>query len=288
MKGKELVMSVLKLTGVFVILLTFFAAMLYAFELDVIWAFAFAAAGEVVAIALYIVKMKKPNFPLRQIAGVLVVVVGIGAVAIPFIAQQVTNSRQKSMISDIESYFANMDKKQNKDDSVKEDGKINGVTVTGDAVESDEDIATQKDSEIMAALKKQQIYGIIEIPAIELKYAIVEGTEKNNIRTAVGHMTETAEVGSVGNCVIAGHRGGYYGTFFQNIDKLATDDEIKVTNLENETFTYKVYEQKWIAPNDWGEIAPIKGEKTLTLLSCEEEGELRIIVRARIVEEEKQ
>lgn len=281
MDWKKILLSVLKLLGVFAVLIAFFAAMLFAFEMDVKLCFAFAGAGEVVAIILFLIKQKKPEFPLRQIAGILILVVGICAVAIPFIAQRITASKQESMISDIESYFAEMEKKQNKDDTTTE----NVATATGAAVEEDkEGEAMQKDSEILKALEKEQIYGIIEIPAIEVKYAIVEGTEKSNLRTAVGHMSETAQVGSVGNCVIAGHRGGYYGTFFQNIDKLETGAEIKVTDLENNTYKYYVYEQKWIAPNDWSAIAAIEGEKTLTLLSCEEDGELRIIVRAKMEE----
>lgn len=281
MNWKKILLTALKLLGIFAVLLAVFAAMFYAFEMQVWLSLPFAAAGEAVAVALLIIKRKKPGFPLRRITGILILVTGLCAIAIPFVAQRVTAVRQKNMISDIEEYFASMEKKSNKDDTVSEEGK----KVTGSASEADkEDEAMQKDSEIMAALETEQIYGIIEIPDIGIKYAIVEGTEKSNLRTAVGHMTETSDAGELGNCVIAGHRGGYYGTFFQNIDKLETDAEIRVTDLENNTYTYYVYEQKWIAPNAWGEIAAIEGEKTLTLLSCEEEGELRIIVRARMKE----
>ena len=129
------------------------------------------------------------------------------------------------------------------------------------------------------------MYGILEIPSLNIKYAIVQGTEKVNLRTAVGHMTEGVDAGEEGNCIIAGHRGGYYGTFFKDIDKLENGAEIYVTDLNNNKYTYYVYEQKWIGPYDWSELQGIPGEKTLTLLSCEEQGTLRIIVRARIVEE---
>lgn len=282
MDKKKVIFTLLKLLGVFAILLVLFWAMCYAFEMNVWFCLPFAAAGEVIAVVLVIIKHKKPSFPLRQITGILIIAVGICAVAIPFIAQRVTAVKQKSMISDIEDYFAAMEKKNNAEDSSADTAE----DVTGSAAEEGkEGEALKKDSEILAALENEEIYGIIEIPDIDVKYAIVEGTEKSNLRTAVGHMTETVEAGETGNCVIAGHRGGYYGTFFQNIDKLETDAEIKVTDLENNTYTYYVYEQKWIAPNDWSEIADISGEKTLTLLSCEEDGELRIIVRARIKEE---
>lgn len=270
--------DILTLVVTFVILLAFFGFLFYAFELAVWIALPFAFFFEIVAIVLLIVKKKKPAFPLKQITGILIIVVGIGAVAIPFVAQHITARQQKKMISDIEDYFASMDKKKAATGAAVETGTSQAVeqTVTNDALE--------KDSEIINYLKKEEMYGIIEIPSLNIKYAIVQGTDRANLRTAVGHMTEGVDAGQEGNCIIAGHRGGYYGTFFKNIDKLENGAEIRVTDLNNNTYTYYVYEQKWIGPYDWNELQGVPGEKTLTLLSCEENGELRIIVRARIVE----
>lgn len=268
----------LTLFVVFAVLLAFFCFLFYAFELKVWMALPFSAFFEIVACVLLFVKKKKPAFPLKRITGILIILVGIGAVAIPFVAQRITARHQKEMIDDIENYFASMEKKE---------------AATGEAValateQAVEQVVTnealEKDSEIISHLKKEEMYGIIEIPALDIKYAIVQGTDRTNLRSAVGHMTEGVDAGEEGNCIIAGHRGGYYGTFFRDIDKLKEGDEIYVTDLNNNKYTYHVYEQKWIEMYDWDELQAFPGEKTLTLLSCEEHGELRIIVRARIVE----
>ncbi len=277
---KQLCFDILKLVGVFAALLAFFSGLFYAFEIEmeVRTAVPFALFFEAVAIVLLVIKRKKPAFPLKRIVGILIIVVGLGSAAIPFIAQSVTAKRQKDMIHDIEAYFDSMEKKE----ASPESGQA--ATTTAAETETTTNTAMQKDKEVVDNLKKQNIYGIIEIPSLDVRYAIVQGTETTNLRSAVGHMTEGVDAGQEGNCIIAGHRGGYYGTFFKDIDKLENGAEILVTDLESNTYTYVVYEQKWIKPYDWFELDGIPGEKTLTLLSCEEEGELRIIVRARIVE----
>ena len=272
--------DILTLIAVFAILLAFFGFLFYAFEMKVWVALPFAVFFEIVAVALLLVKKKKPAFPLKQITGILIILVGLGAAAIPFVAQHITSKLQKEMIDDIENYFAQMEQKE------ASTGEAIVVETTGQAIEQTvTNYAIEKDNAIINYLKHEEMYGILEIPSLDIKYAIVQGTDSVNLRTAVGHMTEGVDAGEEGNCIIAGHRGGYFGIFFRDIDKLEYGAEIYVTDLNNNKYTYYVYEQKWIGPYDWDELQGIPGEKTLTLLSCEENGELRIIVRARIVEE---
>lgn len=269
--------DVLTLLAVFAVLLAFFSFLFYALEMAVWISLPLAVFFGIVACVLLFVKKKKPKFPLKQIAGVLVILIGVGSMAIPFAAQRITERNQKEMIDEIEDYFNKMEKKE----ATAEEEFVATESAVAQAVTNE---ALEKDNEVISLMKKEEIYGILEIPAINIKYAIVQGTERVNLRTALGHMTEGVNVGEEGNCIIAGHRGGYYGTFFKNIDKLKEGDPIYVTDLNNNQYTYQVYEQKWIEMYDWDELEAIPGEKTLTLLSCEEHGALRIIVRARIVE----
>lgn len=134
-------------------------------------------------------------------------------------------------------------------------------------------------------LEQNLVYGIIEMPELEEYYAVVKGTATDELRIAIGHLYGTAHFGQVGNCVLAGHRGGLSGIFFKNIDQLREGSKVLVTNMRKETFTYEVYEQ-FVADRSEAEyIAPIGEEKTLTLISGEEQGRKRLIVRCRIVEE---
>lgn len=131
-------------------------------------------------------------------------------------------------------------------------------------------------------LSRQEILGLIEIEKISINKIIVEGTGRENIRLTIGHMIQSKSIGEDGNCALAGHRGGTYGTFFKNIDQLEVDDEIKITNMQGEEYIYKVYEQLVTEATDMEVISDISGEKTLTLISCEDNGTKRLIIHARM------
>lgn len=70
-----------------------------------------------------------------------------------------------------------------------------------DEDESEEEVAevseegTSISEEDAALLSEQEVIGIIEIEALDLKYPIVEGADSKSIAYAIGHMSETAGIG---------------------------------------------------------------------------------------------
>lgn len=136
--------------------------------------------------------------------------------------------------------------------------------------------------ETKAIIERQQILGRITCEKINLNYIVVEGASRDNIRATIGHITGTAGMGGKGNCVLAGHRGGYYGEFFKNIDRLDKGDTVVLTDLYNRSYTYKVYKQFVVEPSETWVCDRIDGEDTLTLLSCEDNGTKRMIVRCKL------
>ena len=58
----------------------------------------------------------------------------------------------------------------------------------------------------------------IEIPAINLKANIAEGTTKEIMEDYIGHFEETSK--KIGNIGLAAHNRGYKNNYFQNIKKL--------------------------------------------------------------------
>lgn len=153
-----------------------------------------------------------------------------------------------------------------------------------DLVEEEEKPLTEKEKTIKAILNGQKLLGILEIDKLDIVFPIVEGTERGNIRAAIGHMKKTALPGQEGNCVLAGHRGGIYGEFFKNIHKLKKGDTVALTDLNGIIYTYMVYEQFIVEPQDIWVVDEIGG-KTLTLVSCEKNGTKRLIVRCSLAEE---
>lgn len=137
-------------------------------------------------------------------------------------------------------------------------------------------------------LNGQELVGVIQIPKIELIYAIVEGTETAEIGVAIGHMKGTKKIGAKGNCVLAGHRGGYSGPYFKYLNKLVPGDEVILTNKNSEQFVYKVTESFFVQPTEmWVTENTGKDKAVLTLITCENDGKERLIVRCAIEEPEQ-
>ncbi len=224
-----------------------------------------------------------------NVLGVLFILVGIGVILYPKISEM---QAQKDSNDLLQEAFSEMDANCNDPDLVDVDGTANRNNVIALDEYTNLDLDMEADETATSSmsveekrqqlLKKQKVYGIIEIPDIDLNYVIVVGTEGSNLRCAIGHMTGTAHIGKKGNCVLAGHRGGIYGSFFKNIDKLKNGAEVKLINMRKESFTYEVYEQFVVNPDDISVTNDIKDESTLTLISCEDNGATRLIVRCRL------
>ncbi|MCR5432013.1 MAG: class D sortase [Lachnospiraceae bacterium] len=141
-------------------------------------------------------------------------------------------------------------------------------------------------AEIASRLSGQDCVGVIACDKIDLCYAIVEGVEYANIGVSIGHFEESAGIGKEGNCALAGHNGGFYGRYFGDIKDLRKGDEIKLTDLLGQEFTYKVTKYFKCEPTDVSVVEDL-GEKGkfLTLVTCCEHGERRYIVRAKCTTE---
>jgi len=137
-------------------------------------------------------------------------------------------------------------------------------------------------AEVASRLSGQDCVGVISCDKIDLCYAIVEGVEYANIGVSIGHFEESAGIGKEGNCALAGHNGGFYGRYFGDIKDLRKGDEIKLTDLMGQEFTYNVTKYFKCEPTDV-EVVEDLGEKGkfLTLVTCCENGSRRYIVRAK-------
>ncbi len=162
--------------------------------------------------------------------------------------------------------------------AVNTDGTAEGAIL----FEGDGEVEELDPAEIESRLSGQKCVGVIACDKIDLCYAIVEGVEYANIGVSIGHFEESAGIGKEGNCALAGHNGGFYGRYFGDIKDLRKGDEIKLTDLLGQEFSYKVTESFKCEPTDI-EVVGDLGEKGkyLTLVTCCENGERRLIVRAK-------
>ena len=134
-----------------------------------------------------------------------------------------------------------------------------------------------------AILKEGGVIGIIEIPSIDIRYPVMEGTGSDILNAGIGHIPETAGIGEVGNCVLCGHNGSRYGTFFTPLSRIAIGDEVSIMDKNGQTHIYEVTGTDVVNPYD-NSIKTQGMEKELTLFTCYEQGTMRFVVRCRYKE----
>lgn len=117
----------------------------------------------------------------------------------------------------------------------------------------------------------------VEIPSINLKALIAEGTSKEIMDEYVGHFEETVKKG--GNIGLAAHNRGYKVNYFQDLKKLKEGDEIIYKYKEFEK-RYVVKTLKIINDDDWSMLENTEDNR-ITLITCvENEPQYRRVVQA--------
>ena len=92
------------------------------------------------------------------------------------------------------------------------------------------------------------------------------------------------------NVYMAGHRLGYPGTdsflAFYDQDNIENGDEIYVTDANGKEYTYRVFENLVVNPEDVWVTDPVPGKNILTLQTCTlPDYSQRLITRAELVNE---
>ncbi|MFG6395577.1 MAG: class D sortase [Lachnospiraceae bacterium] len=179
---------------------------------------------------------------------------GIAILAVPFFLNIAEQSRTNNYI---ESFMEGINEDTEKHNKKKNTKKVSGKE-------------TQEQAGAIA---------ILEIPSLDLKYPVFEGTDAEQLREGIGHMAGTARIFGKGNCVLAGHNGSSRGIYFTNLGNIKTGAEVKLTNKKKKTHIYKVTETKTVYPYDDNYVAGQTEDETLTLFTCAENGSKRFVVK---------
>ena len=143
---------------------------------------------------------------------------------------------------------------------------------------------TKKDD--FSNVKAGDEIAIINIPAINLNTVVVESIEKQYLNHYVCHFENSAMPGEYGNFSLAGHSSYRYNEVFNEAHNIKLEDEIIIKTLNNE-FTYIVKEIFEVNPEDTFVLDQDNEKKELTIVTCTNKGKDRLIVKAQILEDEK-
>lgn len=111
----------------------------------------------------------------------------------------------------------------------------------------------------VATLRKVPVgetFAIVRIPALGADYQapLVQGTSRDVLHKGIGHYTETAMPGQVGNFSIAGHRMTYGGPF-RNIERVLPGDRV-IIETATHYYVYRVGDHTLVDPSHVEAIAP--------------------------------
>jgi len=110
--------------------------------------------------------------------------------------------------------------------------------------------------------------GILSIERIELRLPIAEGVEYATLRIAPGRVPQTAQVGEIGNAVIAGHRNYTFGSMFNRLGELETGDIVGFQARNGEEMEFEVFEISVIEPHDQIAFIQPVNDSIITLYTC--------------------
>ena len=117
-----------------------------------------------------------------------------------------------------------------------------------------------------------------EIPRLDIKVPVLEGTDNKSLQVSAGHFEGTGALGN-GNYCIAGHNSTIYAEIFNDLDQIQIGDEMYLVNIdENRTrYKYIVTEYKKVEPSDTWVLKDFDDDR-LTVISCTDDGKQRQVV----------
>ncbi len=108
---------------------------------------------------------------------------------------------------------------------------------------------------------------VVEIPGINVRQTIVQGTDWEALRQGVGQaLNGISPADETGNVVLAAHND-IYGETFRYIENLEIGDTFYV-QTETVTYTYVVTETRIVAPTEVSVMDNVPGKATATLITC--------------------
>ena len=132
----------------------------------------------------------------------------------------------------------------------------------------------------MRKLLKENI--VFEIPRLDIRVPVLEGTDNKALQTAAGHFEGTGSPGH-GNYCIAGHNSTIYAEVFNDLDQISIGDTLYLIDIDTSRtrYTYIVTDYKIISPDDTS-VLNDNGENIITVISCTDDGEFRQVAIGKL------
>lgn len=215
--------------------------------------------------------MKKKNI-LIDLAMLLLFVVGIGALAYPFVSDSVNHFIDQQIINfyqeranrenqeEMDRIHAEMEEK-NKE--IAQQGSP-GMDPYGNIRIVEDEVETQP-----VSFYDEHTIGVVTIPKINVRLPIFDSTlpvflEKG---TSLLEGTSYPTGGESTHSVITSHAGLTQAKLFTDLEKLEEGDQFFI-EINGRTLAYEVNQIKVVLPTEIDDVKVVEGEDFVTLLTC--------------------
>lgn len=124
------------------------------------------------------------------------------------------------------------------------------------------------------------VFGKIKIDKINIEYPIIEYTDSNALWKSICKIT-SVNIDGTSNLCLAGHNMRNL-TMFGNLRRVTNGDKIEITDLKGKKYIYEVYDKFYIDPKQVGIMNPTS-EAIVTLITCNDASDKRLIIRGRLI-----
>ena len=195
------------------------------------------------------------------------IVVGLGLIAYPSVADWWNSFHQTRAVAAYASKIADMSHEEY-DKILNEAAEYNKqIAETGVRWQmSDEEI--QEYNSILD-ITGTGIMAYIDIPKIHVQLPIYHGTDDTILQIAVCHITGSSLPvgGETSHCIVSGHRGLPSAKLFSDLDELVVGD-LWTVNVLDQTLTYEVDQIRVVLPTDLKYLEMEDGKDYCTLVTC--------------------
>lgn len=220
--------------------------------------------------------MAKKNIKLRRapmnILIILILLLGIGICAYPFLSNWYNQIIQNRLIEAYDSAAAELSEEDKLAEleacALYNKGLLGNVILT-DPFDPDQEIIAAEEYEARLNILGNGIMGYIEIPKIEVNLSIYHGTSAEVLDQGAGHMENTSLPvgGPSSHAVLSAHTAYAKAVLFNDLVKMEEAD-IFYLNILGDTLAYQVDQIKVVEPWDTSDLRIDVNEDYVTLITC--------------------
>ncbi len=212
-------------------------------------------------------KRKKRINLIINIFLVLILIVGLGLLAYPSVADWWNDMHQSRAIASYVEQVSSMSQEDN--EKMWKEAEEYNKTLLDKTDRYNPTEEEQEEYNKILDVTGTGIMGYINIPKINVNLPIYHGTDEGVLQIAIGHIEGTSfPVGGMGtHCVVSGHRGLPSAKLFTDIDQLREGDTFNMQVL-NYTLTYEVDQIRIVLPNELEDLEIDPDQDYCTLVTC--------------------